>query len=378
MSDKQDSIPSFPNDNISSQNTLKPQDRQKAIEAAFAEDEEEEKEAAPEKEEIRKLYSHDFSVVIHTYNSLSRLKSNLPLLLEEISSYDDGRAEIIIVDNGSDDGTADFLKENQGKIQSIRLDKTEGICSVLNRGIKMASYPAVVVLEDDVRVKKGFARPLLEAISDDNIFAAVPCVRLESKDGIITSLFLMKFNDGAMFTEFISDGRFPEPVYLPGLLDTAFVVKKEIFEELGGFDTNYDPKFFEDLDLGYRAWKRGYKVIYCRRSVVYHADVDPFRDTYLTEEWTWLKIRNYLIFMNKNFTDEYYYDKHWVKVLDRRFRLRLGIDKDDVYLDAWKRAERLKKSIREKRRIEEKEALLKDRDLLAVFSSHPDNRLGIG
>lgn len=326
---------------------------------------------------VRNLYSRDFSIVIPTFNGLSNLEQTLPPLFEAIADYEEGRVEVIILNNASTDKTEEFIKNNVEGIQVIRSNKQKGLCSLLNDGIAKTKYDLVMVMEDDVLVSIGFMRPLLVEISDEDIFAVVPRIELKWKNNEVISVHLLKYIDNQLRVKPIPDGNFPEPVYIPGVIGTAFMMKKDIFNQLEGFDTMFDPYYYQDLDLGYRAWKRGHKVLYSRRSVISHIDRDPFRDLLENQEADWLKERNYLLFMGKNITHFGMYMKHRLTLFKKIALAMLGLSGDKLILTAWKESSKYHREMSRNRKIEKRESYFSDKDLLRIFASHPDNRLGM-
>ncbi len=349
------------------------QDKARAIEEAFSGSE-----ISTERRVIREIACKDFSVLIPTHNGAENLKKTIPALISAIKTYGRGKVEVIIMDNASTDHTGAVVKRMWPSLRVIRTDKLKGMPEILNQGVKLCRYPVVMLLQDTVKVSAGFALPLLEAISDDDIFAAVPSIRDKTRKGIITSICLMKFINGAISLQMISDGNFPEPVYIPGLVNTACMFHKNIFNSLGGFDELFTPCYMEDLDLGYRAWKRGHRVVYCRGSSVTQLEATPVADALWDKDQELLKIKNYLIFMAKNITDKAYYVLHWINMAKKLFSIHIGLDKDRTYLEGWKRMKKTGGEIGKKRKLESSDAYFTDTELIRLFSSHPDNRIGIG
>lgn len=326
-------------------------------------------------EEIEHLYSRDFSIVIITHNGKENLKKNLPTLFNALDDYTEGKTEVLLLINGSEDGTEEFIKKTYKNINVIKLDKVTGLCTLINEGIKNVKYPVAYIMEDDVQVTTGFMRPLLYTLSIEDFFAVIPAIRLRSRRDAIVSLHLLHFEKGVVRIQGISDGKFPDPVYIPSVSFTSTMLKVDMFRDFGGFDPLFDPCYFGDLDLGYRAWKRGFRVVYCRDSQVYHDDLDPFRDTNDKEENAWIKIRNYNLFMGKNITQFSFYLDHRIKLFKQVSGVMLGLNKDNMILKGWRHSLKNIREMAKKRKKEKKESYLSDSDLFVIFSAHPDNRL---
>ncbi len=320
------------------------------------------------------LYSPDFSIVIHTHNSIENVKENFVSLFESIADYEEGRIQVIVLVNGSSDGTYEFLEENFDGIDIIKKDNFVDIPLILNEGVEKAKYPLVLIMEDDVEVTLGFMRPLLEFISDEDVFAVVPRILNTKKREEVESIHLLKCEEGLSLIQ-IPDGNFPEPVYIPGLVRTMSLFKKEIFDALGGFDLLFSPFYLEDLDLGYRGWKRGYKVVYVRSSTVRHLHWDPYQRLFQQDE-EYIRRKNRTIFVEKNIKDKslcFSFKERFIK----RAMSVLGVDKDVIFRRVVEFLDKNKKKIKEYRKQEIKEAYYNDLDLIQLFSTHPDNRLGL-
>jgi len=326
-------------------------------------------------EEIESLYSRDFSIIITTHNGKKNLEKNLPHLYDALEDYIEGQTEVFLLVNGSEDGTVEFVEENYPGINTIKVNQAIGLCTLINAGMENIKYPVAYIMEDDVQVTTGFMRPLLYTLSSEDFFAAVPAIRLRSWQNAIVSLQLLHFKDGIVQIKGISDGKFPDPVYIPSVSFTSTMLKTDIFKELGGFDPLFDPCYFGDLDLGYRAWKRGFRVVYSRGSQVFHDDIDPLLNRYDKEDFAWIKIRNYNLFMGKNITQFSYYLKHRIRLFKQVMGVMLGFNKDKMILKGWQNSMKKIWEMAKKRKKEKKESYLSDSDLFIIFSAHPDNRL---
>jgi O-antigen biosynthesis protein len=210
------------------------------------------------------------SIVIPSWNGLSLLEANLPPLMRAIRRLPD--SEVIVVDNGSTDGTAAFLKANYPEIRLVELPANEGFGSACNRGAQVARHGVVVFLNNDMEVDEAFLPGLLDKFSDPLLFAV-------SSQIFLTNPYSLREETG--LTEVWWEGGQPGvghrvdssitsafPCAYPGGGSSAFDRKK--FLLLGGFDHLFHPFYYEDTDLGFLAWKRGWKVLYEPSSIVYH------------------------------------------------------------------------------------------------------------
>src|SRR4051794_30658424 len=207
------------------------------------------------------------SVVIPNWNGKDLLEKYLPSVVEAMGDH-----EVIVVDNGSTDGSADFVRRRFPTVKLLALPKNLGFGGGSNAGFRAATNDIVVLLNSDMRVAPDFLAPLLEGFRDPAVFA-VSCQIFFSDPNKLreeTGLTQGWWQDGALRVRHRIDSEIKDlyPCFYGGGGSCAFDRNK--FLELGGFDELYRPFYLEDTDLGYLAWKRGWKVLYQPASVVYH------------------------------------------------------------------------------------------------------------
>jgi len=243
------------------------------------------------------------SIVIPNWNGRDLLEKYLPSVVASIANHPG--SEVIVVDNGSDDGSVDFLWRNYPSVQVVALNRNLGFGAGSNEGFKAARNEIVVLLNSDMRVDPGFLAPLLEGFTDDKVFA-VSCQiymsddkKLRQETGLTEGWWLQ----GALRVSHRIDPQVTKlfPCFYGGGGSCAFDRRK--FFELRGFDHLFKPFYLEDTDLGYLAWKRGWKVLYQPASIVYHEHRGTigkrFSDGYIQGV---LK-KNFLLFTWKNIHD---------------------------------------------------------------------------
>jgi GT2 family glycosyltransferase/glycosyltransferase involved in cell wall biosynthesis len=180
--------------------------------------------------------------------------------------------EVIVVDNGSTDGSTGFLREHFPSVKVVALPGNLGFGGGSNAGFRTAANDIVVLLNSDMRVDRDFLAPLLEGFSDERVFA-VSCQIFFSdprKHREETGLTQAWWSRGQLRVRHRNDDGVTDlyPCFYGGGGSCAFDRRK--FLELGGFDYLLRPFYLEDTDLGMMAWKRGWKVLYQPRSVVWH------------------------------------------------------------------------------------------------------------
>ncbi len=210
------------------------------------------------------------SIVIPSWNGRHHLERNLPSVLAEIEGTPEG--EVIVVDNGSSDGSAEFLKANFPSVRVIELESNQGFGGGSNAGVRAARNEIVVLLNNDMHVAEGFLPPLLEGFRDPRVFAVSAQIYFEDPNRTReeTGLTQGEWRRGRLHVEHVIDDRVTTlfPTFYAGGGSTAY--DRDKFLELGGFDPLLEPFYLEDADVSYMAWKRGWFVFYEPRSVVYH------------------------------------------------------------------------------------------------------------
>jgi GT2 family glycosyltransferase/glycosyltransferase involved in cell wall biosynthesis len=240
------------------------------------------------------------SVVIPNWNGRDLLAKYLPSVIDAMGN--DPQNEIIVVDNGSEDGSANFLHENFPAVRVLALGRNLGFGGGSNEGFRTAKNDIVVLLNSDMRVQSDFLAPLREAFTDEKVFA-VSCqiffsdpVKLREETGLTQGWW----ENGGLRVRHRIDAAIAEPFpcFYGGGGSCAFDRRK--FLELGGFDELLRPFYLEDTDLGYEAWKRGWKVLYQPGSVVYHEHRGTIGKRFSKQQIDRVLKKNFILFCWKN------------------------------------------------------------------------------
>ena len=206
------------------------------------------------------------SVVIPSRNGRDLLEHCLPGIQDA--------EEIIVIDNGSDDRTAEYLSRSWPKVAIEHSPHPLAFAVAVNRGIRRARFSHVCVLNNDMRLEPGFLKALrrpFETVPD--LFCSTAQIFFpEGRRREETGKTVM--NPGPGVTEFpircdvpLEGENYSYVLYGSGgcsLYDAAKL------EALGGFDEVYQPAYVEDLDLGVRAWLRDWPSVYCADARVLH------------------------------------------------------------------------------------------------------------
>lgn len=212
--------------------------------------------------------SYGLSIVMPNYNGETLLAENLPPLIAALKAWG-GEWELIVVDDCSKDNSRELVSNRFPAIKLLCNDKNLGFSGTCNRGMQVARYPLALCINTDVLVENGFVAPLLEHFNDSSMFAVTPNVIAASEErnqGIVHGLYGKGFLKGG-FAPLQERQPVRENLYAVG---ACVVYDLEKFRALGGYSELYAPYLFEDVDISYRAWKRGWKSIYDPRATVHH------------------------------------------------------------------------------------------------------------
>jgi len=236
------------------------------------------------------------SIVISNYNGEEILKKNLPKVLDAV-----GNAEIIVVDDASVDGSLEVLSDFKSKIKIIKNEKNLGFSSAINKGVKEAKGEIIVLLNTDVIPEKTFLAPLLTHFKDSNVFA-VGCMDKSIENGktIFRGRGVGRWKRG-FFIHSRGEVDKKNTLWVNG---GSGAFRKSVWEKFGGLDETYNPFYWEDIDLSYRALKSGYEIVFEPKSVVMHEhEKGAIKNTYSNFEIKTIAYRNQFIFVWKNITD---------------------------------------------------------------------------
>lgn len=185
--------------------------------------------------------------------------------------------EVIVSDDGSTDGTASQLAAVPGLRLTVSADN-RGFCAAANAGAACARGQYLFFLNNDTELTAGWAEALLDAAAGDAV-GAVGC-KLVYPDGRLQEAGGIIWNDGTGMN--FGRGDDPaRPVYnfrrrVDYCSAAALLVRRDLFEAIGGFDMRYAPGYYEDTDLCFHLRKEGYEVVYEPGAVVVHIEGSSF------------------------------------------------------------------------------------------------------
>jgi GT2 family glycosyltransferase/glycosyltransferase involved in cell wall biosynthesis len=213
------------------------------------------------------------SIIVLNWNGKKLLAESIPKVMRAVE-FDGKPHQVMVVDNGSTDGSIDWLRSTYPEVEIIPLERNLGFGEGNNQGVQVARHDAVVLLNNDMLVSEDFLSPLLEGLSDPSVFAVASQVFFpEDKRREETGNTRGHLEWGYLHLSHEEVQPFHSirkvlPILWAGGGASAF--RRDRFLELGGFCDLFSPCYLEDTDLSYRAWRRGWKVLFAAGSKVLH------------------------------------------------------------------------------------------------------------
>ena len=233
------------------------------------------------------------SIVIPSYNGQQLLQKNL---LKVIAAADD--AEIIVVDDASTDKSVEFLQKKFPQVEVVRHPKNMRFAAACNSGVKEAKGEIAVLLNNDVAPKKNFLKPLIKHFEDNQVFS-VGCREIDIKQGKkeISGRTAGRFKRGFLVHWRPKDQESRKTLWTFG---GSMAVDRRKYLELEGMDEMYSPAYWEDIDLCWRARKKGWKIVFERNAVVYHHHESTNKSVLGKTRMKLYAYRNQILFVWKN------------------------------------------------------------------------------
>lgn len=289
------------------------------------------------------------SIVIPNWNGAEKLRKHLPNVLKVR-----GVSEVIVSDDASTDNSLQVLKDEFSEVKVIVREKNGGFAVNVNTGFSHAKGDLVFLLNSDASPAVDSLEKVLPHFENPRVFS-VSC----STGG---NWNWAKWDNGYFWHNQAKGkpvNKAHETLWSSG---GGSVFRKDIWDKLGGMDELFAPFYEEDLDIGYRARKRGFINIFEPK-----AHVDHYKEKGVIalnfSESTISKTaqRNQLLFIWKNITDE-----DWTK--EHSNALIKMILTHPKYFSVFMAAKKLWSELKKKREVEQNHEVVSDREILSKFS----------
>ena len=268
----------------------------------------------------------DVSVVTVNWNGKSHLQALLPTLPTT------GCGEILVVDNGSRDGSQALVRKDFPAVQLIENRTNRGFAHPCNQAAERASRRYLAFINNDMKAHPDWLRKGLPRLGGPTVCAASRILnwsgeRIDFNGSSLQYLgYALQRDIGRLVEEVSQDGEILFPC------GGAMLIDRQVFLEVGGFDPDYFA-LFEDVDLGWRLWVMGYRVAFAAESITCHRGHSTL-ETQTLPKVRYLMHRNALLTILKNYDDE-----RFQKILPLAIRLAIkravhfcGVDPESFYI----------------------------------------------
>ncbi|MBW7458986.1 glycosyltransferase family 2 protein [Paenibacillus sepulcri] len=214
------------------------------------------------------------SIVIPTYNGLDLVQQAVASI-RSYTSQQDTPYEIIVVDNGSTDGTSGWCLQEQ--LAFISLPRNTGFPAACNKGLRFARGDCLMLLNNDVTVSHGWLAALLQALNSDGKIGIVgPVTNYASGKQQVDYPFHSMNEFHRVAKEVLTQsGEQVQPVHR--LVGFCMLFGRTLYERIGELDERFSPGHYEDDDYCFRARMSGYSLLMCRNVFVHHQGSASFK-----------------------------------------------------------------------------------------------------
>lgn len=277
-------------------------------------------------------------IVIVNYNGFTLLQKHLDSVLNtEYPNF-----EVLVVDNGSIDGSVDFLKNYYPQIKVLRSKENLGFGRGNNLGVyENPEYDAYVFLNNDMSVEKDWLKELISVVKEkENVGAVGPKILYsKKKEGkyVINSAGIELDKHYMGYDRYA--GEYDNEKYnvieeVDALCGGALLITKKAWDMIGGFNSHMF-MYYEDVDISLRLRDFGFKLYYCGKSVVYHdhmgstGKMGSFKRNFMSMKNRYLSIGSRLGFL-VGLTETIWYIFHWLVwklIYSKRITLRKYLER---------------------------------------------------
>ena len=307
----------------------------------------------------------EITLIITNWNGSKLLRECLPTVLEAVRFDHHHFYEVMVIDDCSNDNSLGILADEFPEVRTEQTPQNLGFQEANNYAVKLAESKIVMPMNNDIKLDPKALHYLAQHFDNKDTFA------VSGKIFAFDQTTFLYGNRGGYFQK----GHFhlyekpPEDdsqtLFACG---GAFMVNRQKYLDLGGFDSMYHPLYYEEIDLSYRALKRGWKVHYEPQSIAYHKVQATITRQEKLRRISLISARNNYLFIWKNILDRsmtltflFYIPLFLLRDL---FRL-----KSRFWVAFYMALKRLPRALRG-RSIEQSDVLYSDREILSRINAN--------
>lgn len=210
------------------------------------------------------------SVIILNYNGKKWLEKCLPPWKKE--KYPN--KEILVVNNGSKDDSAAYVKKYFPQIRLIDIHPNRGYAGGNNYGVKKAKGKYILILNNDTKVTQNLIAPMVELMEKDQSIGVIQpemrsMIKTDSHDAVASFYTSTGFLYHYGYMQAINKKQYKKQIFCYSIKGSCMFMKRTDYQDLGGLDEDF-VCYVEESDLCHRVWLSGKKVIYYPKSYMYH------------------------------------------------------------------------------------------------------------
>ena len=242
----------------------------------------------------------EITLIITNWNGSNLLRECLPTVLEAVIFDRHHCYEVMVIDDCSNDNSLGILADEFPEVRTEQTPQNLGFQEANNYAVKLAESKIVMPMNNDIKLDPKALHYLAQHFDNKDIFA------VSGKIFAFDQTTFLYGNRGGYFQK----GHFhlyekpPEDdsqtLFACG---GAFMVNRQKYLDLGGFDSMYHPLYYEEIDLSYRALKRGWEVLYEPQSIAYHKVQATITRQEKRRDISLISARNNYLFVWKNILD---------------------------------------------------------------------------
>ena len=307
----------------------------------------------------------EITLIITNWNGSNLLRECMPTVLEAVRFDRHHCYEVMVIDDCSTDNSLEILADEFPEVRTEQTPQNLGFQEANNYAVKLAESKIVMPMNNDIKLDPKALHYLAQYFDNKDIFA------VSGKIFAFDQTTFLYGNRGGYFQK----GHFhlyekpPEDdsqtLFACG---GAFMVNRQKYLDLGGFDSMYHPLYYEEIDLSYRALKRGWKVHYEPQSIAYHKVQATITRQEKLRRISLISARNNYLFVWKNILDRsmtltflFYIPLFLLRDL---FRL-----KSRFWVAFYMALKRLPRALKG-RSIEQSDVLYSDREILSRINAN--------
>lgn len=208
------------------------------------------------------------SVIVLAWDGMEYLGACLPAVLcQEYPNF-----EVIVVDNGSTDGSADFVAAHYPQVRLIRNERNLGFAAGNNVGLRQAVGDVLVLLNQDTVVQPGWLAALMSAFEDSTV--GIAGCKILYPDGRIQHAGACVHDARGYSHHYgwhqVDEGQFDECREVAFVTGAALAISRTTLDQVGELDEGFSPAYYEDTDWCYRCRASGFRVVYVPEAVLIH------------------------------------------------------------------------------------------------------------